>query len=505
MTLEAATSTPPDESISDAPPEKSARHYHFGDFELVTSPLELRREGERQELAPQPARLLELLVANAGRVVSREEIRKSLWGEDVHVDHERGINFNIRQIRAVLGDDSSRPRFIETVPRQGYRFVAPLSGEETVPARSRWPVVLAGLVLILGIVLGLGFTQLGFSGLGLSRSGAEGDQAPSPEASRAVPSAVAAEYEVARRLMGSRFPDDWRRAEKSFLEILATEPNLAVAHSGLGRVALDLGKLDLASTSAAKALELEGELPEAHLVLGRLAFDRDFDLDRAQEHFASISPRDEEYSQAQEQRYLLLVARGETEEAVVVAKELLASDPLSWRGRWAVAWTLFQDRQFEAAIQAARATAEVFPQRGSLPERLEIHSLIRVGRAAEAVEVARDFLAYHKWDPVPVDDLEDWWRLLLTRVGDGNDSYDAQFRSVAAIFHLGLGEVEEAIALLRESCEKRLVWDFRFLRTDPRFDALRQTPSFQEVLGCLEPKEARGGDWRGPLQRRIPL
>jgi len=85
---------------------------------------ELLRDGRHVRLQRQPARLLELLLAHAGQVVSRDDIRHALWGHDTHVDFERSLNFCVGRLRAALGDDAAAPRFVETVPTRGYRFIA---------------------------------------------------------------------------------------------------------------------------------------------------------------------------------------------------------------------------------------------------------------------------------------------------------------------------------------------------------------------------------------------
>jgi Tol biopolymer transport system component/DNA-binding winged helix-turn-helix (wHTH) protein len=99
----------------------------FGFFELDPASGELRKGNLRLKLHPQPFRLLCLLVERAGEVVTREEIRNALWDADTFVEFERGINFCISQIRTVLSDDPENPRYVETLPKLGYRFIAPLS------------------------------------------------------------------------------------------------------------------------------------------------------------------------------------------------------------------------------------------------------------------------------------------------------------------------------------------------------------------------------------------
>ena len=104
----------------------------FGSFELDPSSGQLRKDGVLLRLQPQPFRLLQLLAERAGTVVSREEIRLHLWANSTFVDFEHGINFSINQIRAALSDNAEKPRYIETLPRRGYRFLAPVEPQNGV-------------------------------------------------------------------------------------------------------------------------------------------------------------------------------------------------------------------------------------------------------------------------------------------------------------------------------------------------------------------------------------
>ncbi len=106
----------------------------FGRFELDLESGTLAREGVRVRLQPQPARVLSILVERAGTVVSREALRQQVWPEGTFVDFERGLNFCIAQVRGALGDSADSPRFIETLPRRGYRFIAPVARIDPVPA-----------------------------------------------------------------------------------------------------------------------------------------------------------------------------------------------------------------------------------------------------------------------------------------------------------------------------------------------------------------------------------
>lgn len=98
----------------------------FGLFELNVTTEELRKSGTLIRLAPQPLKLLAMLARRSGQVVTREEIQQSLWGNETYVDFEQGMNHCIKQIRTALCDSADSPVYIETVPRRGYRFLAPV-------------------------------------------------------------------------------------------------------------------------------------------------------------------------------------------------------------------------------------------------------------------------------------------------------------------------------------------------------------------------------------------
>src|SRR5215831_11560817 len=106
----------------------------FGAFEIDTAAGELRRGGDLIKLPPQPFKVLELLVRRSGEVVTREEIRAHVWCDDTVVDFEQGLNFCVRRVRDVLGDTADAPRYIETLPRRGYRFLMPVTSPDSAPS-----------------------------------------------------------------------------------------------------------------------------------------------------------------------------------------------------------------------------------------------------------------------------------------------------------------------------------------------------------------------------------
>jgi TolB-like protein/Flp pilus assembly protein TadD len=106
----------------------------FGPWELDTQSRELRSTAGRVRLQDQPFEILQLLLEQPGHVVTRDRIRERLWPAGTFVDFEHSLNAAVKRLRAALGDDAECPRYVETVPRRGYRFVACLSGEEPEPA-----------------------------------------------------------------------------------------------------------------------------------------------------------------------------------------------------------------------------------------------------------------------------------------------------------------------------------------------------------------------------------
>src|SRR6267378_3616108 len=98
----------------------------FGIYELDLKNGELRKAGQRLKLQPQPFKVLAILAGRAGETVTREEIQRQVWGDELFVDFERGLNVCIQQIRGALSDDAEAPRYIETLPKRGYRFLAPV-------------------------------------------------------------------------------------------------------------------------------------------------------------------------------------------------------------------------------------------------------------------------------------------------------------------------------------------------------------------------------------------
>lgn len=200
--------------------------FTFGDFQLDCRARELKRRGRRLRVQRQPIQILSLLVATAGEVVTREELRDAVWAQHTHVDFDRGINKAINRLRQVLGDVPQRPQFIETVPRRGYRFLAAVTRVAT-PVRVISPEVREALL-------------------------------------------------KARHFAGKRTVQDLTRSVDHFRQTIERDPDCADAWAGLAEAYVVLGIFGLqpphdafpaARSAAERALTLDGSSAQAHTVL----------------------------------------------------------------------------------------------------------------------------------------------------------------------------------------------------------------------------------------------
>ena len=206
----------------------------FGVFEVDPESGELRKRGLRLRLREQPLRLLLTLIDHAGRVVTREQLRHRLWPEGTFVDFDRAINKAASELRGVLGDSASSPRFIETLSKRGYRFVCPV---ERSP-RPEWASTSHGFpsdaerACLTGRYLWNRRTVTDlYSSIGCFEDALKIDSGCAPA------HAGLADANVMLAIWGLRPPDvafgAGRRAAERALEL---DPNLAEAHTAMAEV-----------------------------------------------------------------------------------------------------------------------------------------------------------------------------------------------------------------------------------------------------------------------------
>ena len=276
----------------------------FGAFEIDREALQLTRSGRRVHLAPQALRLLLLLIDKQGTLVTRDEIRTALWSDDTFVDVDSAVNACVSQIRTVLGDKPTAPRFVETIPRKGYRFVAPLNGapaQDTVHEPSITltsvdsipPPTSAGITLRVALAAGLTMIVTGLVAVAM-RSGSDArrhTEAPAYAKTRSLQAIQ--QLERGRSGLADASPAELQARVRYFESALELEPDFAEAYAGIADAKLILASYrtetpqtayTAAKAAAAKALALNDALPDAHATYAAAVLFYEWDWPSAREH-----------------------------------------------------------------------------------------------------------------------------------------------------------------------------------------------------------------------------
>src|SRR5678815_948742 len=281
--------------------------FRFADFELDARSRELRKRGRRLHLPQEPLQILTMLVAAPGDVVTREELRERIWGTGTHVDFDRGINKAITRLRQLLGDDQARPRFIETLPKRGYRFVANV-------------------------------TRLA------SR--------------RQIKDEAKEAYLKARLFWNKRTPEDLKRSIEYFHRAIERDADYPLAWTGLADAYLVIGIFGLqppidvfpqAKATAERALMLDESVSEGHTVLGEIQKLYEWNWDTADRSYRRALELDPGYSVAHHWYGQLLSILGRHEEAHLEMEAARRSDPLSPTIAAFVSYAAFEAGRYEAA------------------------------------------------------------------------------------------------------------------------------------------------------------
>lgn len=469
----------------------------FGDFELRLDSGELFRAGVPVKLQPQPARVLELLVRRSGEVVSREELRRHLWGEDVFVDFEHGLNFSIQQLRRALGDSAAAPRFIETVPKRGYRFIVPVQFEEAAPSlpdplpqrRQSWPVH-AALLILLAVVLVV-----------LPADPRRRIQPPS-----GVSLAAWTAYEDGRYLAqpenASR--EDMERAAAAFRQATLLEPAFADAYTDLAKVEMQLMKspaetFPVVESAARRALEIDPGQTDARLLLARVYFLFHFDLARAEKEVRRILEEDSDVPGAWFLLADLLTARGRHQEALdaverasfLEAREKAQPDLVCCH-------YLFLAQRYDEAIRCGERILRLAPESSDhsrLARTWIIWSAWKKGDLETAMATAKAQVRAETLVPPPhhLLTLRDYWNWDLQRVTTLAKTQPLVSTANQAVFRLALGDRNAALDLLERAAARRDSSLLLYLGVDPRWDDLRGDPRFEKLLRRVGYREAKTG------------
>jgi DNA-binding winged helix-turn-helix (wHTH) protein/tetratricopeptide (TPR) repeat protein len=248
----------------------------FGVFELVAGARDLWRDGRRVHVAPQAMRILVELTGVPGEVVTRDHLRSVLWPDGTYVDFERSLNTAVRKLRVALGDDGHNPRYVQTVPGRGYRFIAPITVVRQPSANWRIALTASVACVAISIVLMLVVPLIG------------GDQ---PAREPAATSSRAAEwYRRGTTAARTGRMNDLGAAVDAFEFAVRLDPGFAPAWAGLARARAsrairdgrDANQFQRADIEATRALALDPNVADAYVAIGQVRFARDRDLGGAE-------------------------------------------------------------------------------------------------------------------------------------------------------------------------------------------------------------------------------
>jgi DNA-binding winged helix-turn-helix (wHTH) protein len=472
-------------SCSDA-----SHHLTFGPFRFAPATGELWGEdGEPVELQPQPTRLLALLIERSGRLVSREEAREHLWG-DAEVDVDSGLAFALRKVRRALGDDPEAPRFVETVPRRGYRFLAEVHPDETLPAgdpeehggrsfRNLWGFALAALLLTLASF-----------GAGLGRQSPEPREAePTVEIDPARDAWLRGRY-----LLHHGGPEDRPTAARLFRQALFHDPNFALAYVGLE--AAGVGSLSLAERLELldKARRLDPDLPELLNRSGWIDLLERYRPGGARESFERLLAADPQKLAGYHGAALAHAAVGDLESSLHRLHQALARDPAITALLGDAAVLYFWAEQPERGLLQAERALELEPH-NEVVRWSVLTQLVHAGRTREAVEQVHHLMPSLDDHPDPV---EAYFRHTIEEVLQiAAQATGKKTAGCLAESHLALGEHREALHWLLRA-EQEGWYGLTFLGIEPRWDPLRGEPEFQALLGRLGIEDHRLGAMSPP-------
>jgi DNA-binding winged helix-turn-helix (wHTH) protein/Tfp pilus assembly protein PilF len=513
----------------------------FGAFEADLRSGELRKDGIRVKLEGQPFQVLAALLERPGQLVTREELQKELWPSETFVDFEQGINAAVKRLRVALEDSAENPRFIETLPRRGYRFIARVAAhpprpqtegpaepgtevgavpepaassgltDSSVPAPSargtRVPWALTGL----GILLALFFAVMRFwnpAAIAPTAAGAEAAPASPPRPTVIIqhPSANLEANELLQQAVFLiRFQFEPLRARSMLERALQLDPNFTEARTYYalthiiaveGGISNDPGDIFRAEEELRRALQADPQLALAHAMLGAAHFFHG-QMDLAGEEYQQalrLTPGD----LAGEVWSLIHARFLGNEEASRAAQKLVTSEPLFWPFRY-VLGELFREqgktaeamRAYEPVLEEASqnstvllCVARAYLDAGNLPKARQALERLRP-QDAPNFRVRMTKAQLHALEGKRALALKDMDEELLRYA----DLWPFAALDAAEVYAT-LGETDKAIEWLDRSMRKgdgRVDW----MRIDPLLANVRQAPRFEQILSSMEFRSQR--------------
>jgi DNA-binding winged helix-turn-helix (wHTH) protein/tetratricopeptide (TPR) repeat protein len=513
--------------------DPSRRLARFGVFEADLASGELRKQGRITRLQQQPFIILAALLERPGELVTRDELRRRLWRGDVNVGFDQILNKGVTKLRAALGDSAGSPRFVETLQRRGYRFIAPVTyapapgtaagatdpvqaaaaepevsspatptpaspTELRLPSRpaSRhrtwrsvpfwWPAA-ASLVVGAAVLVPTGTLPVAL----ISRSNATPVATNAPHARDLH---LRGRYALSRRT-----EDGLRQSVGFFEEALRIAPGYAPAYVGLAdaySLLASYGVMDpreampKAREAATHALTLDSGLAEAHASLGRTAMIFDWDWEATERHFKRALELNPRSAQAHQWYAYLLTMLGRHDEAIDSANHALTLDPVSLIANTAVGYVLYSARRNDEAIAQLERTVKLDGHFVQARRDLAL-AYLQHGRVADALREFETAAELSSRSPASLADVA-YGRAVAGEIHAARAMLADLLRPEAeyvppdavAMVYMGLGDHATAIAWLERASEER-VSTVPHLAADPAWDPLRKDPAFMRLLASL--------------------
>lgn len=464
-----------------------AHRYRFGPFEFDPRTGELEREGSVDRLAPQPALVLTALLDAAGELVTRDALQELLWPDTI-VEFDKGLNFCVREVRAALGDEAASPSYVETLPRRGYRFIAPVEAVKPDRAPAARLTTLLGTPVRRATAAGLLAAAAG----GLVIADAGGSATPEPE----PPARAAAE--MGGYLLHRAKGDDVERSVEFFRRAIALDPDYARAHAGLGAAYLFLDRAEEGKRALARSVELDPDRWAPHLTLAlhtlRVAYDRA----GARPHFRRALALAPEEVVVRHTHAWYRAVTGDLPGAIEEMATALELDPVSPRVNGDVGRLFYLAGRHDEAIVHCRRTGELEPE--TLRHRdCVIHALLEKGAPDRAREEALAAMEALSGPPeerdtagLPSSDgLDGYWRWAARTIAELADA-GAESHVHAAAAWARAGETDRAFdaldAAYRVRCPVLLQAPL-----DPAFRPLHGDPRWADLMVRTGASAARGG------------
>jgi len=431
----------------------------FGEYELDVRGGELRKQGIRVQLQEQPFQILKILLERPGQVVTQEELRKKIWPSDTFVDFDHGINNAIKRLRVALSDSAEKPRYIETLARHGYRFIA------SINARQIESVAVLPLDNLSG----------------------------DPEQEYFAEGLTEALINTLAKIGALRVIS--RTSVMHYKQAIAKDPAYAAAYAGLADCLTALSAWGLVPASegcdkarqlAQRAVEMDHSLAEAHTALAYATI-YDYDFLTAVKEFERAIELNPRYATAHQLFGFCLGVMGRYEEAYTELQRALRLDPLSSIINAFVGWVYLYGRRYDQAIEQFRKTLELDPSSGPAQAGLgwaqSCQSLYELAIAS----LRKGCELWPGSSPIALlgeafarAGYRDEAHKVLQRLDQLSKQRYVTPYGVSRIY-VALGQKQEALQWLETAYQQGAEWMI-LLKVDPGFDELRSDPRFQDLM-----------------------